>query len=323
MVFDKCLRRRCDKMEKLVSVIMPVHNAKSYIEEAINSILNQTYGKFELIIIDDCSTDDTMSIVHGINDSRIRILKNESNKGVSYSRNRGLEESQGEYIAIMDDDDVSMPQRFAKQVQYLEEHKEIDIVGGRIQLIDEKGNEIGYTSGAFYNPQFIKAMFLFRNLFCNSEVMFRKSVIGGVRYEDGCLGMEDFKFWIQLSKYAPMTMLNEIFLKHRVHDSSLTVRMKEEKYLERKRIFAEMQDFSWKLSGIRIAEKETYILHKYIVEDRECSCQNFTELKEFYIALVAFLDASKHLDFYEEIKSVCKKELLTQISRLPDLWNLV
>lgn len=107
-----------------VSVIMPAYNAEKFIEKTINSILNQTYTDFELLIIDDCSTDNTMDVVRRIKDNRIRIINNKTNQGIAKSRNIGLANAKGEYIALMDNDDLTVVDRFEKEVCYLENHPE-------------------------------------------------------------------------------------------------------------------------------------------------------------------------------------------------------
>ena len=308
-------------MEGLVSVIMPVYNAEEFVEEAIRSILEQTYDKFELIIVDDCSTDKSMDIVRSIKDDRIRIIKNEHNCGVAHSRNIALDNSQGEFIAIMDDDDVALPCRFEMQVNYLNEHKDIDVVGGKHVFIDCNGEVIRGENKAYYNPQFLKAKFLFNNTFCNSEMMLRKSVLKDLRYSQDCYGMEDYKLWIQLSKYAPMTMIDEVFLKHRRHGSNLTMQVNSQKLQQRKEKYKELQELSWELSGIELSEQDKEIFHKYISEDGQEKCNPFKELTEFYEMLGNFLIQCKKLDFYDEIEILCKREFMAQMRRVSVLWE--
>ena len=120
-------------MPKL-SVIMPAYNAEKYIGEAIESILNQTFTDFEFIIIDDGSSDHTADIIKGFHDERIRFIQNEKNSGVANTLNKGLELSQGEYIARMDADDISLPARFEKQVAFMEANPDVAVVGCGIEL---------------------------------------------------------------------------------------------------------------------------------------------------------------------------------------------
>lgn len=122
-----------------VSIIMTVYNGARFLREAIESCLAQSYANLELIIIDDGSNDTSLEIINSFKDDRIVLLINESNKGQSYSRNRGIKESTGEYIAIMDADDVAYPYRLEEQVKFLSQNKNIAIVGSYVSVINEKG----------------------------------------------------------------------------------------------------------------------------------------------------------------------------------------
>ena len=116
-----------------VTVIMPLYNAKKYVREAMDCILNQTFKDFEFLIIDDCPTDGTLDIVNQIQDNRIRIIHNGKNQGIAYSRNRGLAEAKGEYIALMDDDDLTPLDRLEREVSFLDDYPEIGVIGGNIE----------------------------------------------------------------------------------------------------------------------------------------------------------------------------------------------
>lgn len=125
-----------------VSVIMGVYNSADTLERCVNSLLEQTYTDWELILCDDGSTDDTYEIAKSISDkhSNITLLKNTSNKGLAYSLNKCLNVAQGKYIARMDADDISIPERFQKQVEFLENHPEYSVVGSSVILYDENGD---------------------------------------------------------------------------------------------------------------------------------------------------------------------------------------
>ena len=123
----------------LISVIMPCYNREKYIVEAIESILNQTYTNFEFIIIDDCSTDNTFEIVkeYAKKDNRILALKKDKNYCYVHSLNKGIEIAKGKYIARMDDDDISLPERFEKQVEFLEKNEDIIALGTFIEIFSD------------------------------------------------------------------------------------------------------------------------------------------------------------------------------------------
>jgi glycosyltransferase involved in cell wall biosynthesis len=121
-----------------VSVVMPTYNDALYLRDAIDSILNQTFTDFEFIIVNDGSADDTERIILSYEDKRIRYLKNEVNAGNTVARNKGMEAARGRYIAIMDSDDVSVPDRLETQYKYMERHPGIGILGGAKIFFDER-----------------------------------------------------------------------------------------------------------------------------------------------------------------------------------------
>lgn len=148
-------------MNPLVSVIMPAYNGEKYIGDAIESVLNQSYDNFELIIVEDKSTDNTLEVIQKYIDSRLFLYLNSQNRGIAYSTNLGIAKSKGKYIALLDDDDIALKRRLEWQVNFLEEHKDIDIVGGRSALIDSEGKFIRYDKELIYNSKYIKANMLF------------------------------------------------------------------------------------------------------------------------------------------------------------------
>lgn len=272
-------------MEKpLVSVIMPVYNGEKYIHTALESILSQTYQNLELILIDDCGTDHSMDIVgnYARKDDRIRIFRNPQNRGIAYSRNVGLDNAKGKYIAIMDDDDYAFDCRLEKQVYFLENNPAYDVVGGKVQLIDERGEIIKRETAVLKDCNYIAVMFLFFNIFHNSEVMFRSELVerAELRYEDNLLGMEDFKFWVKASKYGKMTNLDDLLLQHRMTDSNETSRVKKEQLDMRREIFAQIQRYSIQQSGFVLTEKQFQLLRKVMQEDGTGSAES---RKEFYL----------------------------------------
>lgn len=131
----------------LISVLMPVFNVEPFVAQAVESILNQSYKNFEFIIVDDCSSDATLSICrhYAENDSRIKLFRNESNLGIAKTLNFALSNAGGKYVVRMDGDDVSVPDRLERMKQYLDEHKEISLVGTSTITIDSDGNEVGRT----------------------------------------------------------------------------------------------------------------------------------------------------------------------------------
>lgn len=211
----------------LVSVVMPAYNAKENIHEAIKSILDQTYSNIELIVIDDGSTDDTSKIISTIYDQRVKYYKNSYNRGLVYTLNRGIKLSNGKYIARMDSDDISLPNRIYKQVEYLEEHKDCIICGTYAQTF--RTDSLGakkYLSKLTYeiNDKEIKKSLVYDCCFAHPTVMFRSSVFieSNVYYEDEWKNGDDYKLWIDLMSYGMYHNIPEVLLQYRISGTQMS-----------------------------------------------------------------------------------------------------
>ncbi|MBZ7937990.1 glycosyltransferase [Campylobacter molothri] len=210
----------------LVSVIMPCYNRQEYIIEAIESILNQTYTNFEFIIIDDCSTDNTYEIVkkYAEIDKRIIALKNEKNQGIVYTLNRGLNIAQGKYIARMDDDDISLPSRFEKQVEYMEANLDIVVLGSFIEVFNEKFEEC-YSWVCEDKPEILSILLNFFNPMCHPSIMMRKEFLTSynLKYEEKYRHAEEYFLWTEILKYGgKIANIPEVLLRYRRHSRSVT-----------------------------------------------------------------------------------------------------
>lgn len=203
---------------------MPCYNAGEYIDKAVESILQQTYTNWELIIIDDGSTDTSLQIIEQYvhKDKRIKLIINNINKGVSVSRNIALKACSGEYVAFLDADDIARPKRLEKEVFFLDHNKEYGAVGGRAQILDLKGNVSDVTSGPFTWQDIQKSIF-FRNPFINSSMMFRKCLLDEyhISFNEKLKMGEDYLFWIKMSECCKMQILKDIIVLYRVNASGL------------------------------------------------------------------------------------------------------
>jgi glycosyltransferase involved in cell wall biosynthesis len=199
----------------LVSVIITAYNAEKFIQEAIDSIINQTYSNWELILINDFSSDRTGAFFTEIKkqDSRVKIITNSENLGRAKSRNRGLELAKGEYIAILDADDVSLTDRLEKQVTFLEKNTSIFLVGTGATKINEDGKVIGYHNPICSDIE-VKKTLSMRNCIYHSSVMFRKT---SVRYREKFPFSQDYDFYLQLlAENKNLTNIPEKLLKYRI-----------------------------------------------------------------------------------------------------------
>lgn len=201
--------------EPLVSVIMPVYNREDYLAEAIVSILNQTMTDFEFLIIDDASIDASREIAASFDDSRVRLLQNDTNLGITHSLNKGLQHARGKYIARMDSDDISMPERLAKQVDFLEQTQEIGLCGSWLQTIGASQQIWKYPT----ENEVLKSLLLFQTCLAHPTVMFRRKLFERyqLQYDPFYLHAEDYEMWTRCCRYFPIANIGETLLYYRLH----------------------------------------------------------------------------------------------------------
>lgn len=216
--------------QPLVSVIMPVFNAESYLSEAVESILSQTFPDFELITIDDCSTDGSLAVLKSFaeRDTRVRLLENERNLGVTPTLNRGLKEAQGELIARMDADDISLPERLEKQIAFPQANPQIGLISGDAVAIDAEGAAVDEDFSLTVEPGYIKWLLHFTCPITHPAVMGRKALFeqaGG--YDPEILYAEDYDLWQRMSQYTQLSNLGEVVLKKREHSQAIGITRRE------------------------------------------------------------------------------------------------
>jgi len=219
----------------LLSVIMPAYNSKNYIKEAINSVLNQTFQDFELIIIDDASTDSTINIIKSFQKkypSKIKIIQAEKNLncGGDKCANEGLRIATGKYIARMDADDVADTTRFEKQIKYLKTHPRVFLVGSNAYVIDKTGKVIGEKIEPLSSREIYRAYFGFHPLI-HPTCMFKRKLKNGTtfKYEIKHSANNDYyTFFKLICQGYKFVNLEDKLLKYRIHDSNATyVNMKK------------------------------------------------------------------------------------------------
>ena len=195
-----------------ISVLMPVYNCELYIKEAIESILNQTFSNFELIIIDDCSTDSTLAIIKSYTDPRICLIEKKQNTGYTNSLNTAILVAKGKYIARMDGDDISLPERFQKQYDFLEQNPETVICGTAIKIIDSL--EVQRHPSDHHN---LKVKLCFSSVFHHPTVMIKGSVLKKNFYNKEFEPAEDYELWTRLAFLGKMSNLDDVLLHYRIH----------------------------------------------------------------------------------------------------------
>lgn len=213
-----------------VSVLMPAYNVEKYITFAIESVLNQTFKNFELLIIDDGSTDSTFEIIKKYSnlDHRIKISQNRENLGVSKTRNNLIKEARGKYIMWQDADDISLPHRIEEQFSYMETHPDLMIVGGFLQFIDESGKKLSIRSYAESDSQLRKHIFKYSPV-SQPVAMIRKEVFekSGL-YDESLNQAEDLDISFRIGKYGKFSNIQKVLLDYRYYPESLSAQKLKE-----------------------------------------------------------------------------------------------
>jgi len=202
-----------------ISVLLPVYNAEKYIEQAIQSILNQTFPNFELIIINDGSTDNSLNIIKSITDSRILII-NQENKGLISTLNHGIDISKGEYIARMDADDIALPERFEAQLKLFIQNDNLGLCGTSTMNFGAINNQKTRSN----NDQFLKSYLLFGPPFAHPSIMIKRSILiqNNIRYDENFTHCEDFAMWSAMQSFCEFSNVEGVLLKYRVHPEQIT-----------------------------------------------------------------------------------------------------
>ncbi len=226
-----------------VSVVMSVYNGERYVGEAIESILNQTFRDFEFIIVDDGSVDSTPRILASYQDPRIRIYR-QPNRGQSSALNRGIRHASGGYIARMDADDVSFPERLEREVSFLDAHREIGLVGTWCVKVDV-GTGKKRVQSLPEDDIAIRKFMTVDNPFIHSSIMVRKSVLDTVGLYDEGLIWQDYELWVRVAKSHRMANIREPLIMRRKHPGSLTrTTKKSREFWER---FAIQRKAAWQM----------------------------------------------------------------------------
>jgi glycosyltransferase involved in cell wall biosynthesis len=213
-------------MEKqpIVSVILPAYNSGQFLAPAIESILNQTYKNFELIIVDDCSTDKTWEVIQDFSrkDNRIVPLKNDTNLREAKTLNRGIATARGKYIARMDHDDWSYPYRLEQQLVFMEAHPEVGVCGGAMDVCDENLQPQGRRHYELTDEEIRKKIFRYCP-FCHPTIMMRRDVLdkSGL-YDHNFYPPDDYELYFRLGRHGKFANLPEPLLKYRVLQKSIT-----------------------------------------------------------------------------------------------------
>lgn len=239
----------------LVTVVMPVYNGSAYLRQAIESVLSQSYGNFELIVVDDCSTDDSLQVIaRYAADARIVLLRNGANAGVAASRNRALARSRGRYVTFLDQDDVWLPRKLELQVAAMGAHPQVGLLHAEYARIDPAGQLMGrakdFPAARFANPDAaVEVRDVFAEIFVSNDIqpltsMIPRDVLDAVGHFDPRLrGTDDYELWLRIALRYPVAHLKTIVGFWRAHPTQVSNRGYEQLVMRLEAVDSILQRF--------------------------------------------------------------------------------
>lgn len=209
-----------------VTVLMPVYNAAAFLPDAVESILGQSLTDFEFLIVEDGSTDASFELLQNYRDPRIRLVPNGANLGLIASLNRGLDLARGEYVARMDADDISLPERLERQVSFLDAHREVALCGSWVDAFEGADSTLWAVPSTDAE---IKANLLFESVVYHPTVMMRRTLVAdpSLRYDPAYPHAEDYEFWCRLASSCQFANITAVLLRYRLHQESVSQRNRE------------------------------------------------------------------------------------------------
>ncbi len=250
---------------------MAVHNGESYLREAMRSIVSQAYGDFEFLIIDDASTDGSAEILASCDDARIRLVRNGDHLGLTVSLNKGLSLARGEFVARMDSDDVSLPQRLSRQVAFLEARPEVGVCGTWVEIIGEHAGQVWrYPT----DPDLIRCRLLFEPPLAHPSVMMRKAALAnaGLTYDPRFRRAQDYELWTRSVRHFSIANVPEVLLRYRIHPLQAGVQR-----------FDEQQQAAWRVREAQIRtlgicpSAEEAAIHQALSTGKKAATKEFVD----------------------------------------------
>ncbi len=285
-----------------VSIILPVYNGEKYLAEAIESILDQTFQDFELLIINDCSPDNSEIVISKFTDKRIKYVKSEVNRGLAETLNNGIRLAKGAYIARMDQDDISDARRLELQVEALDGDKELGLCGTAIRLFG------GTNPHVVKNPESHESIFtnlLFYNCMAHPSVMFRKDLFiqNKLLYDKSYDWAEDFELWCRAKYLVKCLNINFPLLNYRINETSMTASSESRVH----RTIARINNRNLEDLGLHVSEDQL-ILHMKIGHFMIDS-KNVLEVHSVEDHLIAIIKQNEQIRIYSDhiLKSVISK----------------
>lgn len=284
-----------------ISVVMPVYNADKYLEEAINSILNQTLTDFEFIIINDGSTDRSVEIIKSFQDERIVYIDNEENIKLVKSLNKGLSIAKGKYIARMDADDISLPERLMCQFDFMEKHPCLGACGSWSESF---GDEIAILK---YDSEYNKIRFkmLYQLPVLHPSVIIRKEVLQrfGLEYDINYIQCEDYDLFVRIAEVSKISNIPLLLIKYRRHGLTLQALHNEDFVKYKQKVIA----YQFSKMGFEISNSEIDLFTRFCYNDFSFSKENIEDLEVLLNKMISANYSSNYIDHFCLTNSIGEK----------------
>lgn len=285
----------------LVSVVIPVYNGEKFLHEAINSILKQTYSNFELILVNDASNDTSIDIINSFKDERIVYLENPKNLGIGLSRRVGIENANGKYIALLDQDDISYSDRLKKQIEFMEQNKNVGASSGHADIINEKGALTGRSIEAAIGNK-LEAELIFQYVFNNPASIYkREAVIQAGNFRDEFC--EDYSLLIRIAKAHKIANIPYTLIKYRIHGENTSIKRLDQMLQGEKHCIKLIFD------SIKMEYNEEMVEHVYNLKPGKNIDQK-VPIKTYHDLLVTFLKKNREQRYFNQtaLKKVFSKK---------------
>lgn len=259
--------------QPLISVIMSTYNEEKYIETSLKSLLNQTFQEFEIIIVDDASTDNTRQLIQGLRDERIHLICNEENQGLTKNLNKALKYVTGKYIARMDGDDIAFSTRFEKQVQYMEKYPET-------MLVSCYTKSFGDSDLVFALPddsEVLKVRMLVRPVYAHPGFMMRRELIeAGYQYNEEYRTAQDYEFASRVAEKYKIGLVPEVLLRYRVHKKQISAKAGNQQFNNADKIRKRQLE----RLGIQLSEAEWQDYQNLVKETKVNCLEDYSKVYE-------------------------------------------
>lgn len=277
--------------EKKVSIILCFYNEEKYLAKAIDSVLAQTYSNFELILVNDGSTDGSDAIVKSYQDERIKYISYEINRHQAYARNKGLELATGDYIGFFDGDDIMLSDKLKKQVEFLNKNKHIMLAGGGYAYMDAEGSVFGkIIEPVCKNDLEIRAYMLFGNCFCTGGVLFRRSIVEQyhLHLDESNRASEDYDFWMEMLPYGKVANLDDCLYYYRTNHGSKSSAVVESDEKAYDNEVMKILERAWKRRGFFLDSSSLTFLYFHLFKQKRAwkltdiiqGCRTYKKIKQ-------------------------------------------